>query len=151
MALDYLARKPLWDMGCDYNHGTGHGVGYLLNVHESPNAFRYRIIPVLGENAVLEEGMITSDEPGIYLEGRFGIRLENLILCVKREKTEFGQFMGFEPLTFVPFDKAAIDTSLMTEEEIQLLNEYHRRVYDNIAVYLNEDERKWLKEQCEAL
>lgn len=151
VALDYLARKPLWDMGCDYNHGTGHGVGYLLNVHESPNAFRYRIIPVPGENAVLEEGMITSDEPGIYLEGRFGIRLENLILCVKREKTEFGQFMGFEPLTFVPFDRAAIDTSLMTAYEIQLLNEYHRRVYDNIAGYLNEDERKWLKKQCEAL
>lgn len=148
VALDYIARKPLWDMGCDFNHGTGHGVGYLLNVHEPPNAFRYRIIPVPGENEVLEEGMITSDEPGIYLEGKFGIRLENLILCVKREKTEFGQFMGFEQLTFVPFDRDAIDKAQMSEEEIMLLNEYHRQVYDKISGYLEEDERVWLEVQC---
>ena len=86
VTLDYAARQPLWDMGCDYNHGTGHGVGYLLNVHEGPNAFRYKILKEPGQNAILEEGMITSDEPGIYLEGKYGIRLENLLLCVKREK-----------------------------------------------------------------
>ena len=151
VALDYIARKPLWDMGCDFNHGTGHGVGYLLNVHEAPNAFRYRIIPLPGENEVLEEGMITSDEPGIYLEGKFGIRLENLILCVKKEKTEFGQFMGFEQLTFVPFDRDAIDISQMSEEERMLLNEYHKNVYDKIAGYLEEDEREWLGEQCKPM
>ena len=151
VALDYIARKPLWDMGCDFNHGTGHGVGYLLNVHESPNAFRYRIIPVPGENEVLEEGMITSDEPGIYLEGKFGIRLENLILCVKRDKTEFGQFMGFEQLTFVPFDRDAINISQMSDDERNLLNEYHKNVYDKISGYLEEDEREWLREQCKPM
>lgn len=148
VALDYLARKPLWDMGCDYRHGTGHGVGYLLNVHEGPNAFRYKIVPALVENAVLEQGMITSDEPGIYLEGKYGIRLENLILCVEREKTEYGQFLGFEPLTFVPFDREAIDVEQMNKEERKLLNNYHTLVYNNIAEYLESDERKWLKEQC---
>ena len=119
VALDYAAREPLWEMGCDYNHGTGHGVGYLLNVHEgNNNAFRYRILSGPGKNPVLEAGMITSDEPGIYLEGKFGIRLENLILCVKKEKNEFGQFMGFEPLTYVPFDRAAIDISQMNQKRL---------------------------------
>ena len=151
VALDYLARKPLWDMGCDFNHGTGHGVGYLLNVHESPNAFRYRIIDTPGENAVLEEGMITSDEPGIYLAGKFGIRLENLIVCVKREKNEYGQFLGFEPLTYVPFDRSLIDTEGMNKEEIELLNEYHKKVYENISPYLTEEERVWLGRECEKI
>ncbi len=149
VALDYLARKPLWDMGCDYNHGTGHGVGYLLNVHESPNAFRYRVLPYPGENAVLEEGMVTSDEPGIYLEGQFGIRLENMILCVKREKTEFGQFMGFDCLTYVPFDRELINADLMSQEEKELLNKYHEKVYDNISEYLTEEEKVWLRKECE--
>lgn len=148
VALDYLARKPLWDMGCDYNHGTGHGVGYLLNVHESPNAFRYRISATPGENAVLEEGMITSDEPGVYLEGKFGIRLENLVLCVKREKTEYGQFMGLESLTFVPFDRDVIDVSQMNEREKELLNNYHKKVYENISPYLSADEKEWLEKEC---
>ena len=101
--LDYLARGPLWELGEDYNHGTGHGVGYLLNVHEGPNSFRWKNLP--GNPApVLEEGMITSDEPGYYLENEFGIRHENLVLCKKAEKTPFGQFMCFESLTMVPFD-----------------------------------------------
>ena len=95
------------DMGLDYNHGTGHGVGYLLNVHEGPNAFRYR--ERYGTGTVMEEGMITSDEPGLYLEGKYGIRLENLLLCKKAEKTEYGQFMEFETLTVAPFDLEAID------------------------------------------
>ena len=138
-------------MGCDFNHGTGHGVGYLLNVHESPNAFRYKIIDTPGENAVLEEGMITSDEPGIYLAGKFGIRLENLIVCVKREKNEYGQFLGFEPLTYVPFDRSLIDTEGMNKEEIELLNEYHKKVYENISPYLTEEERVWLGRECEKI
>jgi len=148
VALDYAARQPLWEMGCDYNHGTGHGVGYLLNVHEAPNAFRYRILDELGQNVILEEGMITSDEPGIYLEGKYGIRLENLILCVKREKNEFGQFMGFEPLTMVPFEREAIDVEQMNEKERGLLNAYHQMVFETISPFLSEEEREWLADVC---
>ena len=142
--LDYLARGPLWELGEDYNHGTGHGVGYLLNVHEGPNSFRWKNLP--GNPApVLEEGMITSDEPGYYLENEFGIRHENLILCKKAEKTSFGQFMCFEELTMVPFDLDGVDPSQMTERERGLLNNYHERVYQNIAPYLDEEEKEWLK------
>ncbi|MCD7825728.1 MAG: aminopeptidase P family protein [Clostridiaceae bacterium] len=148
VALDYAARQPLWDMGCDYNHGTGHGVGYLLGVHEAPNAFRYRILRGEGKNAVLEAGMITSDEPGIYLEGSYGIRLENLILCVKREKNEYGQFMGFEPLTFVPFERDAIDAAQLSERERQLLNQYHEQVFEKIGGFLSRQEREWLADVC---
>lgn len=146
VSLDYAARKPLWDMGCDYNHGTGHGVGYLLNVHEGPNAFRYR---TTGQGMPpLEEGMITSDEPGIYLEGKYGIRLENLIVCVKKERNGYGQFMGFEALTMAPFEREAIDTAQMSEEEKKWLNEYHRKVYETIAPYLEQEEREWLADEC---
>ena len=120
--LDYLARGPLWELGEDYNHGTGHGVGYLLNVHEGPNSFRWKNLP--GNPApVLEEGMITSDEPGYYLENEFGIRHENLVLCKKAEKTPFGQFMCFESLTMVPFDLDGVDTEQMSDRERKLLNE----------------------------
>lgn len=150
-ALDYAARKPLWDMGLDFNHGTGHGVGCFLNVHERANAFRYKISKEPGGNPVLEEGMVTSDEPGLYLEGKYGIRLENLILCVKREKNEYGQFMGFEPLTFVPFDRLAIDETLMDEKERELLNTYHQMVYEKISAFLEPEEREWLKEECKKL
>lgn len=148
VALDYAARQPLWEMGCDFNHGTGHGVGYLLNVHEAPNAFRYKILRGPGQNAVLEEGMITSDEPGIYLEGKFGIRLENLILCVKREKNEYGQFMGFEPLTLVPFDRDAIDIEQMSVKERELLNAYHEKVLEVIGPHLDRQEQEWLSDAC---
>lgn len=148
VALDYAARQPLWDLGLDYNHGTGHGVGCLLNVHEGPNAFGYKIANGPGKNPVLEAGMITSDEPGLYLEGAYGIRLENLILCVEREKNEFGRFMGFEPLTFVPFERAAIDVEQMSRREIELLNEYHGKVYDALKDYLEPEERAWLADEC---
>ncbi|MBR1744306.1 MAG: aminopeptidase P family protein, partial [Lachnospiraceae bacterium] len=151
VALDYAARKPLWDMGLDFNHGTGHGVGCFLNVHERANAFRYKIAKEPGGNPVLEEGMVTSDEPGLYLEGRYGIRLENLILCVKREKNEYGQFMGFEPLTFVPFERKAIDITQMNEEERRLLNTYHRMVYEKLERFLEPEEREWLREECREL
>lgn len=142
--LDYLARGPLWELGEDYNHGTGHGVGYLLNVHEGPNSFRWKNLP--GSPApVFEEGMITSDEPGYYLENEFGIRHENLLLCKKAERTSFGQFMCFEELTMVPFDLDGIDPAQMTERERGLLNVYHEKVYRNISPYLSEEEKKWLK------
>ena len=143
--LDYLARGPLWELGEDYNHGTGHGVGYLLNVHEGPNSFRWKNLP--GNPApVLEEGMITSDEPGYYLENEFGIRHENLVLCKKAEKTSFGQFMCFEPLTMVPFDLGGINPEEMTERERKLLNDYHQKVYTTISPYLDEEEKEWLKQ-----
>ena len=143
--LDYLARGPLWELGEDYNHGTGHGVGYLLNVHEGPNSFRWKNLP--GNPApVLEEGMITSDEPGYYLENEFGIRHENLVLCKKAEKTSFGQFMCFEPLTMVPYDLEGINPEEMTERERKLLNDYHQKVYTTISPYLDEEEKEWLKQ-----
>ena len=143
--LDYLARGPLWELGEDYNHGTGHGVGYLLNVHEGPNSFRWKNLP--GNPApVLEEGMITSDEPGYYLENEFGIRHENLVLCKKAEKTSFGQFLCFEPLTMVPFDLEGINPEEMTERERKLLNDYHQKVYTTISPYLDEEEKEWLKQ-----
>ena len=143
--LDYLARGPLWELGEDYNHGTGHGVGYLLNVHEGPNSFRWKNLP--GNPApVLEEGMITSDEPGYYLENEFGIRHENLVLCKKAEKTPFGQFMCFEPLTMAPFDLDGVDPQQMSDRERKLLNAYHKKVYDTISPYLEKDEKEWLKQ-----
>lgn len=148
VALDILARKPLWDAGLDYGHGTGHGVGYFLNVHEAPNAFRYKIINRPGANPVLEPGMITSDEPGIYLEGKFGIRIENLILCEKRFKNEYGEFLGFRPLTMVPYERDAIDFSLMTKDEIKMFNEYSEKVVRNVGPYLMSPEYEWLEKVC---
>lgn len=143
--LDYLARAPLWERGMDYDHGTGHGVGYLLSVHEGPNSIRLK-----GRNdslgVKLEEGMITSNEPGIYLEGQYGIRIENLILCKKAEKTAYGQFMEFETLTLVPYEREAILTEWLSEREIRLLNSYHERVYETLQGYLPPEEREWLAE-----
>ena len=147
--LDYLARGPLWELGQDFNHGTGHGVGYLLNVHEGPNSFRWKVVP--GNNAVLEEGMITSDEPGYYVEDGYGIRHENMIVCKKAEKTQFGQFMCFEFLTMVPFDLDAVVSEQMTAHERELLNNYHAQVYEKISPYLDEDEKAWLKEATRAI
>lgn len=144
--LDYLAREPLWELGLDYNHGTGHGVGYLLNVHEGPNGIRLKERDG-STGAVFEEGMLTSDEPGIYLEGRYGIRIENLMMCRKAEKTEYGQFMRFETMTMVPYDRQAIDPELMSERELARLNVYHARVYDTLAPYLDRMERTWLLEE----
>lgn len=143
--LDYLAREPLWRLGLDFNHGTGHGVGYLLNVHEGPQGIRCK---EAGDRigTVLEEGMITSNEPGVYLEGQYGIRLENLILCCKERETAMGQFMRFETLTMVPFDREAILPECMTEQELQLLNEYHMTVFEKISPYLTEEEKDWLAE-----
>lgn len=148
VALDYLARRPLWDLGYDYRHGTGHGVGYLLNVHEEPNAFRYRIRENPEENAEFEPGMITSDEPGVYIEGKYGIRLENLLLCVERQEREYGKFLGFDTLTLVPFDVDAINENEMTSEERKLLRNYHKQVYKNVSPYMNEEEKEWLFEVC---
>ncbi|MDB7987173.1 aminopeptidase P family protein [Faecalicoccus pleomorphus] len=149
--LDILARGPLWDEDMDYQCGTGHGVGHLSNVHEAPNGFRWRIVPERNDSCVLEEGMIQSDEPGVYKEGEFGIRHENELLVVKGTKNFYGQFMHFEPLTFVPFDLDGIDRSKMTQDEIEWLNAYHAQVYDTLHPYLNDEEKDWLKNATRAL
>lgn len=149
--LDALARGPLWEIGEDYNHGTGHGVGFLLNVHEDPNNINWKSRPGRKEPCVMEEGMITSNEPGYYVEGEFGIRHENLVVCKKAEKTAFGQFMEFETLTMVPFDLDAIDPKQMSEKERQLLNDYHKTVYEKISPYMTEEEITWLKEATKAI
>lgn len=146
LSIDYVAREPLWSRGLNFEHGTGHGVSYLSSCHERPNGIRFKMVPERQDNAVLEAGMITSDEPGLYIEESHGIRTENLTLCVKDEKNEYGQFMKFEFLTFVPIDLEAVDKSLMTERDIELLNAYHRQVYEKIGPYLTGDEREWLKE-----
>lgn len=149
--FDYLAREALWEMGMDYNHGTGHGVGYYLNVHEAPNGFRWKQVPERNDSAVFEEGMITSDEPGLYLEGKYGIRLENLIVCEKYMENEYGEFLQFKPLTFVPFDLEAVEPSLMTEKEKERLNSYHAEVFAKISPYLEEAEKEWLRESTRAV
>lgn len=144
--LDILARGPLWDMGIDYRCGTGHGVGHILNVHEGPNGFRWKVVQERNDSGKLEAGMITTDEPGVYIEGAYGIRLENELICVKDEKNEYGQFMKFENITYVPIDLDAIIPEEMSGREKRMLNEYHAMVYDKIAPYLNDDEKAWLKE-----
>lgn len=143
--LDILARGPMWDMGIDYRCGTGHGVGYLLNVHEAPNGFRWKRVPERDDGAVLEAGMVTTDEPGVYIEGSHGIRIENELVCRKGEKNEYGQFMYFETITFAPIDLDVIDTKYMTAADLERLNRYHKMVYDTISGYLTEEEREWLK------
>lgn len=144
--LDILAREPLWKDGLNYNHGTGHGVGALSNVHEAPNGVRWQIVPERNDSCVLEEGMITSNEPGVYIENKFGIRHENLMLCRNAFSTEYGDFMEHETLTVVPFDLDGIDPALMQPDEIAWLNDYHQRVYDVLAPCMNEEEKDWLRE-----
>lgn len=142
--LDVLARMPLWELGLDYNHGTGHGVGYLLNVHEGPQGLRLKD---LNGGAPFEVGMLTSDEPGLYLTGRYGIRIENLMLCVEKKETDMGRFLGFEMVTTVPYERRAILPEMLTERELEQLNAYHARVFRLLAPWLTEDERAWLAEE----
>lgn len=149
--LDLAAREPLWEKELDFKHGTGHGVGYVLNVHEGPNGFRWRQVAERNDGGVLEEGMITTDEPGVYLEGKFGIRTENELVCCKGVKNEYGQFMYFENITYVPIDLDAIDPDLMTSVEKNRLNEYHKRVYEVVSPYLEGDELEFLKKYTRAI
>ncbi len=143
--LDIRAREVFWERGLDYKHGTGHGVGYLLNVHEGPNSFRWRLMPDYQDNAVLEEGMVTTDEPGIYIEGSHGVRIENELLCRKGESNENGQFMYFEDLTCVPIDLEGVEVSLLEEKDKERLNAYHREVYEKLSPYFEGEELDWLK------
>ena len=151
LSLDYAAREPLWRRGLNYEHGTGHGVSYLSSVHERPNGIRFKMVPERQDNAVMEAGMITSDEPGVYIEGSHGIRTENLVLCVENEKNEYGQFLRFEYLTYVPIDLEVIDREIMSGRDVELLNRYHEQVYEKISPYLDEDERAWLAEATRAV
>jgi Xaa-Pro aminopeptidase len=144
--LDILARLYLWEHGIDYKHGTGHGVGYFLNVHEGPQSISPRISTVK-----LEEGMLVSNEPGVYREGSHGIRIENLLLVAGDIETEFGEFLRFEPVTLCPIDLAAVEPDLLDEEEKRWLNQYHERVYDTLSPLLDEKERLWLKDKTKAI
>ncbi len=145
-SLDVLARYPLWQEGIDYKCGTGHGIGYLLNVHEGP----HRIAPIVNK-IVLEDGMVVSIEPGVYKSGSHGIRIENVVIVEKDIKTESGQFMKFETLSFVPIDLNAIDKNLLLENEIDWLNKYHEEVYEKLSIYLSEEEKSWLKEKTKEI
>lgn len=147
--LDILARGPLWQQKIDYKCGTGHGVGYMLSVHEGPQNISWRSGST--KEAVLEEGMLVSDEPGVYIEGSHGIRIENILLCEKRECNEDGQFMGFKPLTFVPLDPEGIDPSYMDRSDIEALNRYHQTVYERLEAYLSEEEKAWLRKQTKSV
>ena len=144
--LDILARGPLWQYGIDYKCGTGHGIGFFLNVHEGPHAIRNNYVP-----AILEEGMVMSNEPGVYKEGRHGIRIENLIVVRKDEETESGQFMSFETITFCPIDLNGVIVDMLSPEERAWLNSYHCEVYEKLSPSLNEEQRAWLKYNTRAI
>ena len=144
--IDALVRGPLWREGLNYLHGTGHGVGSFLNVHEGPHQIRMEWKP-----APLRAGMTVTDEPGVYLEGRFGVRTENTLLIVPHSATEFGSFLSFEPLTLCPIDKAPIRREMLTDVEAEWLDAYHRTVYERLAPHLDADERAWLAQACAPL
>jgi Xaa-Pro aminopeptidase len=148
--LDILARTPLWKHGLDYRHGTGHGIGYILNVHEGPHNLHWRYRPDTPE-AILEEGMVISNEPGIYIEGSHGIRIENILLVKQGQKTDDGQFLHFHTFTWVPLDPDAIDPVYFTEEQLEGYNHYQKTVYEKIAPYLTWEEREWLKVETRSL
>ncbi|MCC3869763.1 aminopeptidase P family protein [Terrisporobacter mayombei] len=145
--LDILARGIMWEQNLNYNHGTGHGIGHVLNVHEAPNGFRWDNRNL----ATLEEGMITTNEPGFYKAGSHGIRLENEMLCKKGVKNEYGQFMEFESITIAPIDLDAIDVDLMKEDDKAYLNEYHKMVFDTVSPFLTAEEAEWLKGYTRAI
>lgn len=140
--LDILARLPLWEQGIDYKCGTGHGVGFFLNVHEGPQGFRQT-----PNNITMEKGMIVTNEPGVYKEGKHGIRIENMLLVVEGQETEFGQFMGFDAITYCPIDLDGVEPSLLSDNERQWLNDYHKKVYEELSPYLNASEKEWLKRE----
>jgi Xaa-Pro aminopeptidase len=144
--LDVLARMPIWKERMNYLHGTGHGVGHFLNVHEGPQSIRMNENPV-----ALQPGMVTSNEPGVYKAGSHGIRTENLVLTVPAGEGMFGKYLKFETLTLCPICRKGIIKELLTAEEIGWLNDYHRTVYEKLSPDLNNDEREWLKEACKAV
>lgn len=143
--LDILARGIVYEYNLDYRCGTGHGVGHFLNVHEGPNGFRMHDRPGFTPMCPFEPGMITTDEPGIYIEGSHGIRHENELLCVEVDNNEYGQFLKFEPITMVPFDLDGLDLNLLSNHEIQQINDYQQLVFDHVAPFLSNEEKTWLQ------
>jgi len=144
--LDILARLPLWEYGIDYKCGTGHGVGYFLSVHEGPQ--RISQVP---NNIKLRSGMVITNEPGVYREGKYGIRIENELLVVEDQKTESGQFLKFDVLTLCPIDLEGVDVQLLSLEEKHWLNRYHKLVYDTLSPFLTDEEKEWLKKETRAI
>ena len=144
--IDILAREAMWREGLNYLHGTGHGVGTYLNVHEGPHQIRmeYKAAPFV-------EGMTVTDEPGIYLAGRFGVRIENTLLITPYKETEFGKFLQFESLTLCPIDKSPVIKEMLLQEEIEWLNTYHQRVFDTLSPHLDAEDVEWLREACAAI
>ena len=140
--LDIIARKALWDNGLNYGHGTGHGVGHFLNVHEGPMSIRQEYNPV-----AMEPGMVLSNEPALYREGKYGIRTENMMVCVEKEETSFGKFLGFETLSLCPIDTSLIVKELMTPEEIRWLNSYNEMVYRELNPLIRAELNDFLREQ----
>ncbi len=149
--LDILARKDIWELGIDYRCGTGHGVGHVLSVHEAPPNIRYMHSASKSEEIPLQVGNIVSDEPGIYLEDKYGIRCENLLLVENDESNEYGQFLHFRTLTVVPFDLRLIDKKYLNDRQVELLNNYHLKVYETLSPYLNEEERVYLEKITRAI
>ena len=147
--MDILARQHLWQQGLNYGHGTGHGVGFFLNVHEPPQGFAISISQ--RGTTPFQAGMFTSNEPGFYKTGEYGIRIENLILCKEAIQTDFGQFLCFEALTLFPIDLELIDASLLDDRELHWLNSYHQRVYETLAPLLEAEEKGWMKNKCRAI
>ena len=144
--LDALARMDMWREGMNYLHGTGHGVGSYLNVHEGPHQIRMQWKP-----CPLRANMIVTDEPGLYLEGRFGVRIENTMIILPYKETEFGRFLQMEPLTLCPIDTEPIIIDMMRPEEIEWLNNYHKRVYDELSPLLEDEDKEWLKQKTRPL
>ena len=144
--IDIIARQPLWQKLRNFGHGTGHGIGFFLNVHEGPQAIRQD----LKQQPILP-GMLTSDEPGLYREGAHGIRHENMILCVPVESNEFGEWLGFETLTLCYFDTSALLVELLSEQQKKWLNDYHRNVYEKTAPFLSPEEKQWLAEKTKPI
>lgn len=142
--LDILARGPIWEKLLDYRCGTGHGVGHVLSVHEGPNGFRWKIVPEREDSCVLRAGMITTNEPGVYLDDKFGIRTENEMLCVDAGSSEYGHFLKFETITYVPIDLDAIDANMLRKDEKDWLNDYHQMVYETLKEYFSGDMLAWL-------
>ena len=152
IGLDILARGPIWDMGIDYRCGTGHGVSYLMSVHEGPNSFRWHKSPTRAEDTVQEPGMVTTDEPGVYIEGSHGIRTENELVCRKLEENEYGQFLGFETITCAPIDLDAVIPEQMSPRQRGWLNDYHAFVRETLLPLMqDDDERAWLKHATRAI
>lgn len=143
--LDILARGELWKEFIDYKCGTGHGVGYFSTVHEPPNGFRWKVTPLRNDSTEILPGMVTTNEPGVYIQDKYGIRIENELLCIAETENEYGEFLRFETLTIVPIDKRLVDLNVFDSKDKKRLNDYHEKVYNELSPYLEEDIKNWLK------